>query len=68
MKVSKSRSFVKSLTWRMVAIVTTFICIFLVTKEVKIAGIGTAITNIVNFIFYYMHERIWNKIQWGRNE
>ena len=66
MKVSKSRSLAKSIVWRLIAICTTFFSIYLVTKEIKIATTGTLLTNIINFILYYLHERIWDKIQWGR--
>jgi uncharacterized membrane protein len=66
MIVSKSRSFVKSLTWRFIAMLTTFICIYFITGEIKTASAGTLLTNSVNFVFYYYHERVWNKISWGR--
>ena len=66
MKVNKSRSLVKSLTWRVVAILTTFISIYIVTRETQFAWQGTALTNTINFILYYAHERGWNKIGWGR--
>lgn len=66
MKVSKSRSLAKSIVWRLIAICTTFFSIYLVTKEIKVATTGTLLTNIINFILYYLHERIWDKIQWGR--
>ena len=66
MKVAKSRSLVKSLTWRVIALLTTFISIYIITGEAKVAGAGTLLTNGINFILYYLHERFWNKIQWGR--
>jgi uncharacterized membrane protein len=67
MNVSKSRSLVKSIVWRMVAICTTFFSIYIITKEVKIATAGALLTNIINFILYYLHERFWDKVQWGRS-
>lgn len=66
MKVAKKRSFVKSLTWRIIAIFTTFVCIYLVTGKTNLAGAGTLLTNSINFVLYYLHERIWNNIQFGR--
>ena len=66
MIVSKSRSLVKSLTWRVIAIVTTFISIYIITGKVEFALQGTILTNTINFILYYAHERGWNYIQWGR--
>lgn len=66
MNVSKSRSLVKSVTWRVIAVFTTFVSLYILTGEVKIAGAGTVLTNFVNFICYYWHERFWDKITWGR--
>lgn len=67
MIVSQSRSLVKSFTWRIIAIITTFISIYIITGKIHFALQGTILTNFINFILYYWHERIWNKIQWGRN-
>lgn len=66
MKVSKLRSLSKSLTWRVIALITTFISIYVITGKLEFALQGTILTNIINFILYYLHERIWDKIQWGR--
>lgn len=66
MIVSKSRSLVKSLTWRIIAIITTFVSIYVITGKLHFAFQGTILTNTINFILYYAHERIWNYIQWGR--
>jgi adenylylsulfate kinase len=67
MIVSKSRSLIKSLTWRVVALITTFISIYAVSGELKVAWLGTLLTNAVNFVLYYLHERAWNKTSWGRS-
>ena len=66
MIVSQSRSLVKSITWRVIALITTFISIYIITGKINFALQGTVLTNIINFILYYWHERMWNKIQWGR--
>jgi uncharacterized membrane protein len=66
MIVSKSRSLIKSLTWRIIALVTTFASIYVVSGELKVAWVGTLLTNAVNFVLYYFHERAWNKTSWGR--
>jgi adenylylsulfate kinase len=66
MIVSKSRSLVKSLSWRVIAIITTFVSIYIITGKLEFALQGTILTNTVNFILYYAHERGWNHIQWGR--
>ena len=66
MKVSKKRSFAKSLTWRVVALITTFVTLYALSKDINMATLATLITNTVNFIAYYYHERIWNAVKWGK--
>ena len=66
MKVKKSRSLAKSLTWRVVALLTTFITLYALSKDINMATIATLITNSVNFVAYYYHERIWNFVSWGK--
>ena len=68
MKVSKKRSLAKSMTWRVVALLTTFITLYGLSKDVNMATMATVITNGINFVAYYYHERIWNAVSWGKNE
>jgi uncharacterized membrane protein len=66
MSVSKKRSFAKSLTWRVVALITTFVTLYALSKDINMATLATVITNTVNFVAYYYHERIWNAVRWGK--
>lgn len=66
MIITKKRSFAKSITWRILAIIVTFGSIYFLTGETKTATTGTILTNSINFILYYLHERIWNNTEWGK--
>jgi uncharacterized membrane protein len=66
MNVKKSRSLAKSLTWRVVALITTFVTLYALSEDISLATIATLITNGVNFVAYYYHERIWNAVRWGK--
>lgn len=68
MKITKKRSLVKSLTWRILAIVVTFASIYFLTGQIDTATAGTVIANSVNFILYYFHERAWNAVSWGKTK
>ncbi len=64
----KRRSLVKALTWRAIATATTMTLVFLFTGEMSLAvGVG-ALDIIFKLIFYYVHERAWNKLSWGRHK
>jgi uncharacterized membrane protein len=67
MSVKKSRSFTKSITWRVIALITTFGSLYAITGEIETATMGTIVTNLINFVAYYYHERVWNKIGWGKD-
>jgi len=66
MNVTKSRSFAKALTWRTTGTLDTFLISWLITKKPLVAG-AIASTEVLTKIFlYYFHERLWNRISWGR--
>ena len=66
MKVKRSRSLTKSITWRVIATVNTFIVLLIMTGELSLSIFASWWTTVINFISYYYHERAWNKIDWGR--
>jgi len=63
---SHKRSLLKSITWRVIAFSVTFLIVYLFIKKPLEAGGIAVITNLINIIAYYIHERIWNKINFGR--
>ncbi len=65
--ISKKRSLAKSLTWRVVAVVSTFIIGYAMTGSWSFAASLTIVSNVINFVLYYLHERIWLKTDWGKN-
>jgi len=64
--ISKKRSLAKSLTWRVIAIVSTFGIGYMLTGSFAFAASLTLISNVINFVLYYLHERIWLKVKWGK--
>lgn len=66
MKVTKSRSFVKSWTYRVFGTLTSFAVIYVITGKGSLATLIAFWETIIKIAVYYWHERIWDKIQWGR--
>jgi uncharacterized membrane protein len=59
-------TFFKTLTWRIVATVTTFIIAGKVLDSFAGAALGIALAESVSkFIFFYLHERLWLRIPLG---
>jgi uncharacterized membrane protein len=64
--ISKKRSLAKSITWRLVAIVVTFLVGYVMTGSLELAASLSVVSNLINFILYYLHERVWLTIRWGK--
>lgn len=66
MKDNHYRSVVKAISWRATGTADTIVISFLVTGEIKMA-ISIGFVELFTKIFlYYVHERIWNRISFGR--
>lgn len=66
MWVSHARSLAKAVSWRFFGNLISFIIIYELTHKAKLALIASGIELIVKIVLYYYHERVWNKIKWGR--
>ena len=60
------RSLVKTISWRITGSTATFLIAYVMTGNFAVAGIIGITQVISNTILYYIHERLWNKISWGR--
>lgn len=63
---TKRRSWVKSITWRIAGIFLLGAITWLVTKSWKDMTIITVLFHGIRLVLYYVHERLWEKVQWGR--
>jgi adenylylsulfate kinase len=66
MKVTKSRSFVKSMTYRIFGTITSWAVVYAITHKGSLASLIAIWETIVKVGVYYWHERVWNNIRWGR--
>lgn len=66
MSASRKRSLVKTLSWRVIATVGTVVLVYIFTGELALSlGIGS-VDVISKTIMYYLHERAWNRIHFGK--
>ena len=61
----KNRTTYKTITWRIIATLTTFLLILIFESDASKAGIIVAIDTVIKTIFYYYHKKSWKfeKIQ-----
>jgi len=60
------RSFLKSISWRIVGTLDTILISWLVTGTLEMAFTIGSIEMITKMILYFFHERLWNIIKWGK--
>ena len=60
------RTIVKTISFRIIASLLTILIVFAFTKNTTISISVGIIEAISKMIFYYFHERFWNRIIWGK--
>jgi len=64
--VSRKRSFTKSMTFRVLATLTTIALVWVFTGNM-VLSLGLGFMDFVSkFVLYYFHERAWSKVEWGK--
>ncbi|UTD28863.1 DUF2061 domain-containing protein [Bradyrhizobium sp. WD16] len=61
-----TRSVIKALSWRTLGTMDTFVISWVMTGRVAMAGSIAGLEIITKIAWYYLHERIWAGIAWGR--
>lgn len=62
-----SRSLAKAISWRLTGTFDTFVLSWIVTGVLSLAT-GIALSEIFTKVFlFWFHERIWNRVKWGKN-
>ena len=74
-KDSPTRSLLKAISWRLIASGTTFIIVFVIFRNysqqnleevINTATFITSVDVVAKLIIYYLHERLWTNIKWGK--
>jgi uncharacterized membrane protein len=60
---TKKKSIGKTISWRIVATLTTMTLVFIFTGKLILAFEVGLIEVIVKMILYYFHERIWSRVK-----
>lgn len=66
-KETRTRSLVKAVVWRVIATLGTWLTVYIFTGDVWGSFNGTMAAAILGTIGYYINERVWNRIHWGRH-
>jgi len=68
MKVTKLRSLLKTISWRIVGTLDTMALGWFITGDPLIGVKIGALELITKFVLYYFHERIWLQSKFGTKD
>ncbi|MDO5979604.1 DUF2061 domain-containing protein [Flavivirga spongiicola] len=60
------RSIAKALSWRVIGTLDTLIVSYVLTQEITVASLIASVDFLTKMVLYFFHERVWNKIKWGK--
>jgi len=60
------RSIVKTISYRLIILILDFTSIYVFTGQVKVALGFMIVSNIYSTLGFFFHERLWDKIKWGK--
>ena len=62
------RTLAKTITWRLWALVITWMVVYVYNRDVKQSTAISITANGLKVFFYYLHERLWNRFSFGREK
>ena len=62
MQDSKTKSLLKTLSWRLIATLITMLIAWVVVGDVSVALAIGGIEFFAKMVIYYLHERAWSKV------
>jgi len=65
---SHYRSIVKAITWRAGGTIVTFAVAWLITGNLNFSAKIGLLNTIVKVGVFYFHERLWNRLNFGRTK
>lgn len=60
------RSLVKGIVWEGASFVITFLAVFYFYGDFSVSLKFTAILAFVKIILFFVHERAWKNVKWGK--
>ncbi len=65
---TKSRSILKAISWRVLATLTTVVVVYIFFGRLDLAAAVGIVESSSKIFLYFIHERLWNKIKFGKKE
>ena len=65
---SHFRSIAKAITWRTGGTIVTFAVALILTRKFELAAQIGILDTFIKIGAFYVHERIWNRLRFGKHE
>lgn len=65
-KETVKRTLVKTITYRVFIMMLDFTALYILTGQTKVAVGFMVLSNIYTTVGYFVHERVWDRIRWGK--
>jgi len=63
---TRQRSFVKGMSWEFISFVITLAAVYLIYGNIIFSIKFSVILSVIKLFFFYIHERAWKKLKWGK--
>ena len=62
----KRRSLAKAVCYRIICIISLSVVTYAITGDLIEMGMIVVVFQSLQMFIYYIHERVWNRVNWGR--
>lgn len=63
----RTRSAIKAITYRILSIMIDSVIGYAITRSAEKTALLVLISNSISIVMYFLHERAWNRIHWGKH-
>ncbi len=61
-----ARSFLKGVSWETITFIITVLAVYWIYGNLTLSIKFAFVLTIVKILLFFVHERIWKKIRWGK--
>jgi uncharacterized membrane protein len=63
---TKTRTLVRTVLWRVIATLITWIVFYIYTGKIGDSIEATIVAALLGITVHYIFERVWNRVRWGK--
>lgn len=64
---TRKRTLIKAVIWNLIGLVVMMTVGFIATGSFAVGGAMAVVNASIGLTTYVLYERVWDRVQWGRN-